>query len=52
MDTILPNGFAQIDHVLCCQDNVELVTDCWTNRTDALQSHHFPTILSLQLNFE
>lgn len=52
MDVISRSSFAQIDHVLCSQDNPELVTDCRTYRTDALQSHHFPTTLSLRLNFE
>ena len=52
MDIISQTTFAQIDHVLCSQDNPDLVLDCWTIRTDALQSHHFPTILSLRLNFE
>jgi hypothetical protein len=52
MDVISQITFAQIDHVLCSQDNPDLVFDCWTIWTDAFQSHHFPIILFLCLNFE
>ena len=52
MDPILLGGFSQLDHILCDRQDLDLVQDCWTCRTSALQSHHFPTIINLETNFE
>ena len=50
MDTITTEAFCQIDHVLCGQNNMHMVRDCWTNRINALQSHHFITIAEVSVS--
>ena len=52
LDPVLLGGFSQLDHMLCDRLNLDLVQDCWTCRTSALQSHHSPTIINLETNFE
>ena len=52
MDDIVCNKFFQIDHILVPQCNFDMVYDCWTSRTDAIKSHQFPTILTVNLEFE
>ena len=51
MDTISTQAFSQIDHVLCGQNNSDMVVDCWTNRTDTLRSHHFITTAQVCVSF-
>ena len=51
LDAISEQAFCQIDHVLCGQNNTDMVVDCWTSRTDALKSHHFITIAEICISF-
>ena len=50
MDIITTEAFRQIDHVLCGQNNMHMVRDCWTNRINALQNHHFITIAEVSVS--
>ena len=49
--TVCADLFSQIDHVLRLSEDAPLVSDYWTSRTDVLHSHHFPTILTVDLGF-
>lgn len=49
MDTISITFFSQIDYVLCSQQALEMVHDCWTDRTIALRSHHFIMIATVSI---
>ena len=44
--------FSQLDHVLCPQENQDMVYDCWTCRDFALNSHHFATIIAVDVKFQ
>ena len=47
----LPNkGFGQLDFILTERHNLHQITDAYSNRNAALQSHHF--LLSAHMNFD
>ena len=50
-DNVFDGGFSQIDHILCHQNNADMMYDCWSCRNFPLNSHHFPVIVLLQLEF-
>ena len=52
MDPVTPNGFCQIDHVLCGQNNADMIQDCWMSRTNSLRTHHFITFADVCIHFE
>ena len=52
MDEITDTRFAQIDHTLVPLDDYDTVLACWSSRTDALNSHHFPIFVSLAIEFD
>ena len=51
-DPITAEGFSQIDHILCELNNPNMVRDCWSSRTEMLQSHHFITFVDICVHFE
>ena len=51
-DQVTYTKFAQIDHVLCHQAVWQAARACSTDRLEALNSHHFVTILDLQMEFD
>ena len=51
LDPITKKRFAQLDHVLCHGTAVSYITDCFTDRSAALNSHHFLTIIEINISF-
>ena len=52
MDTITSKTFAQLDHILAHAICSDLVTDSWSDRRFAMNSHHFPVFATLRTTFE
>ena len=53
MDTdITASKFSQIDHVLCHRSILSSVTDCWSDRTESLNSRHCLTIAKTHIEFD
>ena len=45
-------AYGQIDHVLCSPLLSDQVLDCFTDPMEALNSHHFVTIVNMVVPFE
>ena len=44
-------GFSQIDFILCNQEKMDMVHDCWSCRDFVFNSHHFPLVASVRIDF-
>ena len=51
MENVSACKFSQIDHVLCSLQTCGMISDIWTDRSIALNSHHFVMMCSLSISF-